>query len=202
MRRYITLVAVATLVGSALWIAPTASAAGACKKFKPVAPDSPSSTAVDAPKEKVILVSEKATEANPVVVEYSHGPAIADQSLGDATTGDPKTFFIQEDARFFNFQLVAKAKYSSVNARIEWASPSPSDIDLRLFGATGAELDYSAAYNPSYNPATEALLGSEDGNGLEQLLGHVMTRCSGFTIESRPATTPGEPAVALKVWLD
>lgn len=200
MKRGFVSVALTAVVAAQLIETSGASAAGKCKPFRPGPPDSVSVNAADAPKEKVVLVSEKATEDDPLVFEYGHGPAIADQSVGEAVTGDPQGAMILEDARFFNFQVVAGARASQVNARIEWPSPSVSDIDLRLFGQTGAEVDYSASFNPI--AIASAVTGGDDANGLEQLLGLWMSRCSGFTVESRPAWSPGENAVTLKVWLD
>lgn len=201
MKRTFTSMAVVALVMAQFVGGTGADAAGSCKPFRPTQPDSASSNAADAKKGKVVLVTERTTKAKPFVAEYSHGPAISDSSLGQATTGDPHSFMILEDARFFNFQLVAGARASQINARIEWGTPSVSDIDLRLYGQSGAEIDYSAAFNP-LEGVTTPVFGGDDANGMEQLLGIWMGRCSGFTVESRPAWSPGEDAVTLKVWLD
>ncbi len=201
MRRALVSIATMGMVVATSLGSTGASAAGGCKPFKPGTPASISSNAADARKAKVVLVSEKATEEKPIVFEYSHGPAIADGSVGDLV-GDPHATMILEDARFFNFQVVAGARASVVNARIEWGAPSASDIDLRLYGQTGAELDYSASFNPTQD-AFAVAFGGDDANGMEQLLGLWMGRCSGFTIESRPAwSVTGEDPVTLKVWLD
>ena len=201
-RMLILLVSSLTLVANVCLIGNSASAGGGCSKPRFSAPESPSSNAGDAPKEKVVLVTDKATEDNPVEIAYSHGPAVADASIGENTTGDPRLAMVAEDARFFNFQVASKARAAVVNMRIEWGAPSPSDIDLRMFGQSGGELDYSAAYNPAYSDAYRLVSGGDDDNGMEQLLGVVLSRCSAFTVESRPASSPGENAVTLKVWLD
>ena len=201
-RMLIVLVASLTLVANVCLIGNSASAGGGCSKPKFSTPESPSSNAADAPKEKVVLVSDKATEDNPVEIAYSHGPAMADSSIGTGTTGDPRLAMVVEDAKFFNFQVASKGQAAAINMRIEWGNPSPSDIDLRMFGQSGQELDYSASYNPIYSDAYRLVAGDDDDNGVEQLLGVVLSRCSAFTVESRPASSPGEDAVTLKVWLN
>ena len=203
MRRTLVLmVASLALVANVCLIGTSASAGGSCLKPRFAAPESSSSNATDAPKEKVVAVTDKATEDAPVEIAYSHGPGIADQSIGANTTGDPQSTMLVEDARFFNFQVTSRAKAAVVNMRIEWGGPSPSDIDLRMFGQSGVEIDYSAGFNPAGGEAYRATIGGDDDNGMEQLVGVVMPRCSGFTVESRPAWSPGEDAVTLKVWLD
>ena len=202
MKRVVVISMLVVAVANLSAVGGTALAGSSCKAFKPVAPDSASSNAADATKTKVIQVTDKATEKKPIVVEYSHGPAVADQSLGESTTGDPQSMMLLEDARFFNFQVASKARAAAVNIRIEWGSPSPSDIDLRLYGGSGSEIDSSVAFNPIYNDAYQAAFGGDDDNGMEQLLDVILTRCYGFTVESRPAWSPGEDAVTLKVWLN
>ena len=189
MRRTSIYIVVLGLIAAQFVGSTGASAAGRCKPFRPKAPASPSSNAADAQKEKVVLVTKKATESKPIVIEYSHGPGIADASVGEVA-GDPQAAMIVEDARFFNFQVVEDAPASSINARIEWGSPSPSDIDLRLYGQTGTEIDYSASFNPLEDPSG-MVFSNDDANGMEQLLGVWIARCGGFTVESRPAWSPG-----------
>lgn len=200
MRKASVSIAVLGLVAAQFIGTTGANAAARCKPFKPTAPETASSNGADAEKEKVVLVTEKATESKPIVFEYSHGPAMADGSMGE-TLGDPHATMLVEDARFFNFQVVEDARASSVNARIEWGSPSPSDIDLRFYGQSGTEIDYSASFNPIQDPSG-MVISNDDANGMEQLLGIWVPRCGGFTVESRPAWSPGEDAVTLKVWLD
>ena len=202
MRRTLVLiVASLALVANVCLIGTSANAGGSCPKPRFSAPQSISANAADAPKEKVVAVTDKATEDAPVEVAYSHGPAIADESIG-GSAGDPGSSMLLEDARFFNFQVASKAKLAVVNMRIDWGAPSPTDIDLRLYAQSGAAVDASTSYNPYLTAETATVLGGDDENGMEQLLGVVMPRCYGFTVESRPATSPGEDAVTLKVWLD
>lgn len=202
MRRCLAILSLVSfgLAGSISAGAP-AAAAGACKKAKPAVPESRSTGASDAVKEKVIAVTERATAEKPITIEFSHGPALVDEFYGETTTGDPRTFMLIEDARFFNFQLTGKAKYAALNIALEWVTPSASDIDLHLYGPSGALLEKSGAYNP-YEPAMGAVgLGGDDDMGLEQIRDRFMDRCSAFTVESRPTYTAGEDVV-LKVWID
>lgn len=202
MKRTVALVSMLVVAAANVWLAAApAGAAGACKKPRFSAPQSVSSNAADAPKGKVVLVTDKATEDKPITIEYSHGPAVADQSVSETVAGDD-SLMIMQDAKFFNFQVVSNAGVASVNTRIEWGSPSPSDIDIRLFGTQGEEIDNSVSFNPFMHDATRAAFGGDDDNGMEQYLGLVLPRCYGFVVESRPAWSPGEDAVTLKVWIN
>ena len=189
----------AILTGSSIlmmaFLAGTGQAAKACKPFKPVAPSGSASTdpsgAVDAP---VVKITEKATEENPLVIEYEHAPALADVTLPAYPAEDPK---------YFNFQINTKKSVAILNLRAEWPAPSVSDIDLWLFASTGGEIASSVAYNPMGGTPAEAVFSQDDdGNGFEQIADIGLSRCTGVTLESRPATSPGESSMTLKVWID
>ena len=156
-----------------------------CKKFKPVEPDSASSEAGEATEQKVVKVTSKATEEKPVTLEFDHGP-------GMWLTADAPP--IAEDSVFFNFQAEPK-KLAKLNVRIEWASPSPSDIDLYVYDQAGLALDESTTYNP-----VPQLTDNDDGDGFEQIVDLAAVRCAGFTVESRVSSSLGE-AMTIKVWL-
>lgn len=187
----------AILTGSSILLmallAGTGQAAKACKPFKPVAPSSPSTDPSGAVDAEVVKVSEKMTEAKPLVIEFDHAPALADAVLPQ---------MIAEDPKFFNFQVATKKAVALLTFRTEWAAPSPSDIDAFVYNSSGAELASSVAFNPfGGTPVGDAFGMDDDGNGFEQIADIGLPRCAGVTFESRPSTSPGE-TMTLKVWVD
>ena len=196
--RSAAVIASAGLITGALvgGMAPAQAAKKKCKKFKPAkvfASDSQSQA--DASKAKVKKVTDKFTAKKPLTIEYSHGPAawlLADPE--DPTTGQRP---VVEDTKWFNFQVDSKKKFVGLYLRQEWASTSPSDMDLYLYDRTGGQAGTSGEFN-----ATPGLgLGTGDGGmGYEQISGLGVTDCAGYTAESRAFSTAGE-AMTLKVWL-
>lgn len=165
-----------------------------CAPFSPVEPDSNSGQTAEALEAPVMLVSSSATEAEPLVFEATHGPA-----LWETATQTP----IQEDTAFFNIQVVATGVPATLNIRQEWATPSASDFDLYIYDGAGANVITSGSANlpePIGGPDTP-IPGQETGAaGYESVLDFAVASCSGFTIESRAFQTLGED-VAVKVWL-
>lgn len=184
---------VGALVGGS---AAPASAAKRCKAFKPGTPISDSPSAVDAKNEKVVKITDKATQAKPYTVNYDHGPAAWLLANPQDPTGTSQVA-LQEDTKWFNIQVDSKKRFVGLYTRIEWAATPVSDIDLYIYDKSGARVGTSGEFNQAPGQG----LGTGDGgNGYEQVLGMGVTDCSGYTIESRGFTTPGE-AMTLKVWL-
>ncbi|MFN2390061.1 MAG: hypothetical protein ABR575_10715 [Actinomycetota bacterium] len=189
------------LAGSALG-ATAASAAKKkppCPKFAPVAPTTDSQQADEAVEAPIIKLTDRHTEKMPLVIEYEHGTA-----LWAPAGGIP----IQEDTEFFNFQIYSRKPTAGLHLRMEWPEPelthgaglpSPSDIDMLLYDSDGNEIDSSQALNAAPVPGvTDA--GGRGGNRFESIPGAEVTRCLGYTVESRAAVTEAE-RMTLRVWL-
>ncbi len=161
-----------------------------CAKFAPVAPTTDSGMAEDATTAPVAKLTSKYTEEKPLVIEYHHGAA-----LWETVTQTP----IQEDTQFFNFQIYSGTPETGLHIKMEWANPSPSDIDMYLYDATGARYSSSGAFNPAAVPGVFDA-GGNGGNGYESIPGALVTQCAGYTVESRAFMTAGED-VTLTVWL-
>jgi hypothetical protein len=173
------------LVSGALVTTP-AHAGKSCKPFKPKAPQSPSAEKDEALDAKVIKLTDKATEKKPVTVEFSQGPGV----WLDAENA------LVENSEFFNFQVVSKAAMVELNLHVQWPTPSASDIDEYLFDAKGVQVAESNAFNP-FPPLNQ----STGGEGFEHI-SFPARRCDGFTLESRPFISPGEPSVTIHAWLN
>jgi len=193
MRTKVGIFTVMSLV-ACLGVSSSAVARGACKRFRPVAPESASTDSSAATKEPVVKVTRKATEAKPLTIEFSHEPALADASLPQGVG------MVKEDPKYFNFQIVPKASFADLHVVLKWGAPSASDIDLGVFGSSGQEIATSNSYNPMGGDAYRSAFGGDDDNGLEQIRDLSVSRCEGITVESRASSTPGED-VTLLVWL-
>lgn len=180
-----------------------AAPAGAAKKKKkpfscaPAAPAAPASDhegAAAAPEGEVLRITEAATEENPVVIDYEHGPAM--YVFG---TSQP----VHEDNAYFNLQVISKKPGQGLYILQEWGS-SVSDLDLYLYDSSGTQVAYSGAFNavPESGTPIGDLSGPNGtgGTGFESISGYPAVPCAPHTIESVAYMTQGEP-VSLKVWL-
>lgn len=190
------LLAVGALVAAALVSAPAAAAA-ACPKYKPQEPVSDSENRAEAVLAKVVKVTDKATEAKPLVIEYDHGPAF--WFIQDPVDAEGQRALV-EDTKWFNIQVQSKARDVGLYIRQQWDPNSPDDFDLYLYDKSGGAYGQSATFNWAEAVAPGQLGGGDGGLGYEQVLGLLMTRCQGMTIESRAFTTPGR-AMQLVIWL-
>lgn len=155
-----------------------------------VEPQSPSASRTDAPAAEVVKITDAATEEEPVVIEYEHGPA-----LWDTANQEP----IVEDTKWFNIQVDSAAPSTGLYILQEWAVPSLSDMDLYLWdGPTGAQAEVSGALNLA--PVNVPIVGETGGMGWESINGFLTGDCSAYSIESRAFMTPGE-AMTLTIWL-
>lgn len=187
-----------------------ATHAVASKKKKPKKPAEcpaatyaePASASVSrpAPDAKIIKVTDAATAAAPVTLEYEHGAALWDWFSGNIPGEQEGPRPILEDTKWFNIQVDSSSLVAGLNVRIDWAIPSPSDIDLHLwYGATGAQAAFPGSSN--LNPVGPMPLMSPNGGmGWESIRGFAVPDCSTFLVESRAAITAGE-AMTLTIWL-
>lgn len=133
----------------------------------------------DAAEAEVVKITPKATEENPVVIEFEHAGSIP----------------VAADHQYFNVQV-----YSSTPSAGLWIKDEFSDrhdIDLYLYNSAGEEV----ALSGGFNTAPEA--HDSDGNATtnsEQIPGFPAPQCEGFTIESVGYLTPGTDAT-LSIWL-
>ena len=163
-----------------------------CPAFAPVQPETASSNGADALEAEIVKITDAMTEEKPLVIEYEHGAAAWVPFTSQK---------VQEDAKYFNFQVVSKAKETGLYIRQEWPTPSPSDMDLYLY-KDGAEVEHSGAYNLAPVPAPLIDFSDRErgGMGFESIPGFPSAKCEGFTVESRAFDTTGED-MTLKVWL-
>lgn len=165
----------------------------ACATFTPPEVASGGTTGADAAAAEVVQVTPAHTAEAPLVIEFEHGAA-----FWDTATHSP----VQEDTKYFALQLPPGIPETGLYTRIDWASPSPSDIDLYLYDDTGTEVEHSGALNVAPVPAPGLDL-SDRGNGgmgYESISGFPSPQCAGYVVESQAFATPGE-AMTLTVYL-
>ena len=191
----VSLSVVAVLAG--LFGAPEATAkASRCMAFKPVGVHDYPDDKERAASGEVVGVTRKHTEASPLTFEFSHAPVVG---VGWPL---PATYVLEPVNEYFNIQVAAAGHDLVLNARLEWAESSVSDIDLGLFNSAGDMVTWSEAWNnPVLDDATSPLFGEPTGGpGFESIAGIAVARCEGFTVVSAPHNNTGEDMV-LKVWL-
>jgi len=166
-----------------------------CRKFKPATPISDAETRNQAKKGKVIKITDKRTAKKPLVIKYSHGPAfwfIADPL--DAEGQRP----LVEDTKWFKVQVDPKKKRMvGLYVRQMWAETPVSDMDLYMYDKFGSQAASSGDFNQVQGTPIHSGTG---GQGFEQVSGLGAKDCTGFVIESRAFTSPGED-MKLKIWL-
>lgn len=145
---------------------------------------------------KLSMVTERHSEAKPLMFEFSHKPVV-----GTAWPLEPWVFVVEPVNEYFNIQVQASQRRMTLNARLEWPTPSVSNIDLGLYSATGSKIVWSEAWNNVVlDTAVPVPSGENGGPGFEQITGIPVPRCEGFTLVSSPHNNTGEDVV-LKVWL-
>jgi hypothetical protein len=164
-----------------------------CPAFTPGEVASGGSTGADAAAAPVVQVTDAHTAEAPLVIEYEHGPA-----FWETASHTP----IQEDTKYFNVQVDSANPAPGLYARIDWAAPSPSDIDFYQYDDSGAEVATSGAANAAPVDAVVIDLssGGNGGDGFESIPGYPASDCAGYTFESQAFTTPGE-AMTISFWL-
>ena len=180
-----TLISVSIIAGL-LAASPVASAERAgCPRFAPAEPSSPASEKAEARDVEVIEVPRGATEANPLVVDYQHGPAFWE--LGHR---------VKEDEVFFNFQVPDGAK-KGLHIRADYTNEYANELDLFLYDEKGKRVASSATFGLVGEQFSDPGHG---GLGYDYIPGYRIQRCDGFTLESRALWSVGMDA-KLSVWL-
>ncbi|HYN36413.1 MAG TPA: hypothetical protein VEV82_05505 [Actinomycetota bacterium] len=196
LTRNIAVVASIAVLTGALVGGTSAQAAKKCGKFKPGTPASGSESRDAAKSAKVQKVTDKNTSKKPLTIEYAHGPAqwlISDPS-GETPQGQRP---IVEDTKWFNIQVDSKKKLVGLYIRQEWAPTPVSDMDLYLWDKFGGLAGTSGDFNQVQGTPLNSNTG---GPGWEEISGLGVTDCTGFTVESRAFSSPGE-AMTLKIWI-
>lgn len=198
--RVISVTAAVALVATALFAGSPAQAKAKkkCAKVKFAEPQSDSAESrADAPKSKLLKITEKYTEEKPLVLEDPHGPAfwlLSDPS-GETPQGQRA---IVEDTNWFAIQVDPKGPNTGLYVRQEWTPTPVSDQDLYLWDKNGLQAGLSGDFNQASGTPINSGTG---GPGFEQISGLFVEDCSGFLVESRAFTSPGEPTQVVKVWL-
>lgn len=188
--RHLVALAALAILGAGLSAAPVSAApeSSSCAKFRPSPIVTDSERGLDAPDQPVTVLTDRATEESPVVIEFEQEPAVwwyAYTERGPIVDGN----------RYFNVQVDTRKRSVEIHARLEWPL-AVQEFDLYMYDADGAPVSWSEAINqvPPYAS------GGSGGPGFEQIPGYPARRCEGFTIENNAMwATPQQ--VQLKLWL-
>lgn len=198
MRRFVTVVTVSGLLMFSLAGPASAGSSSRCDRFRPRALENHYSSDVhEAYEAPVIRVTDEHTASKPLTLNYGQGPNLW---VFDPIQGT--WVGIVQDTVFHNFQVHTSRKQVGLNLRIEWPTPSKSDIDLGLYDGFGSHLYWSGAFNfPFVDVVGQAVLGPySGGDGFEEIAGWPAGPCDGFTLETWSFVTAGEN-ITMKIWL-
>lgn len=184
----------ALVVGALAAGSPANAGATQCRKYKPAVPITDSENRDDAPKAKVVKVTDARTQKKPLVISYDHGPAF--WFIADPVDAEGQRAAV-EDTKWFNVQVDSTKRMVGLYVRQEWAATPVSDMDLYMYDKYGSQAASSGDFNQVQGTPLNSGTG---GQGFEQVSGLGAKDCSGYTIESRAFTSPGE-AMKLKIWL-
>lgn len=201
MKRLFAIAVVLGVSRGVIAIPPAEGAPAGCKPFVPsrALRDDAGRPREESLKAPVIEVGDKATKARPVTRAYEHGPALAFPFYqGPELFGDGH--------RYFNFQVTSTRPRTGLYIRVDWPTPSASDIDLFLYNPGGRQVAYSDTTNSMPREAEHAIFDPifprpiNGGPGYELILGTPAPRCAGFMLDSQAAETLGEK-MRLTAWL-
>jgi hypothetical protein len=192
--RVVGVTASAALVVGALVSAPAEAGRRRCGKFKPAVPISDSENRNQAPKAKLYKVTDKYTAKKPLTIKYSHGPAF--WFITDPVDAEGQRALI-EDTKWYRVQVDSKKRTVGLYVRQQWAPTPVSDMDLYMYDKFGSQAAVSGDFNQVQGTPINSGTG---GPGFEQISGLGAKDCTGFSVESRAFTSPGE-SMKLKIWL-
>ena len=159
-----------------------------CPSFRPGSIDSESERARDVDRLPVTMVTDSATEKNPVVIDFEQGAAAwwyAWYERGAVVDGN----------QYFNVQVDTRKRSVGLHARLEWPL-AVQELDLYMFDRYGQMVAWSEAFNQVPAEAT----GDTGGPGFEYIAGYPTRRCEGFTLEDNAMWATPQQA-QLKLWL-
>jgi hypothetical protein len=165
-----------------------------CRPYKPAVPITDSENRNQAPKSKLYKVTDKRTKKKPLTISYSHGPAF--WFITDPVDAEGQRALI-EDTKWYRIQVDSKKRMRGLYVRQEWSETPVSDMDLYLYDKFGSQAASSGDFNQVQGTPINSGTG---GQGFEQVSGLGAKDCTGFTVESRAFTSPGED-MKLKIWL-
>jgi hypothetical protein len=146
----------------------------------------------------VTVVTDKATEEAPVVLEIETAAGLGSSSSDSPDAGGPGDTPNAVSHAFANVQVDPKATSTGLYARL---SHTPTwDYDLYVRDNTGQGLAYSAGFREGVPFLDGTGNGGHTGNGTENIDGLTSADCAGYLVDVIGATTPGE-TVTLELWL-
>lgn len=188
--RSLSVLAALFVVGAGLMVAPATARESSrdCPRFRPSPIDTESERALEVDELPVTMVTDSATEEDPVVIDFEQEAAAwwyAWYERGPVVDGN----------EYFNVQVKTRRSSVGLHARLEWPL-APQELDLYMYDAYGDMVAWSEAFNQV--PAEAS--GGTGGPGFEYIAGYPARRCQGFTLEDNAMWATPQQA-QLKLWL-
>lgn len=142
----------------------------------------------DSSRSKAIVVSDKHTEQRPLGITY-------DQPAGVTFLEAPSPAGSAEVSTPVNVR--SDTPYPELHVRVEWPTPSVTDLDLFIYDRWDGLMASSEGWNVD---ALDQAAGDNSGQGYEYIDGVPARACGRYTIRTGSWHTPGE-RVTLKMWL-
>lgn len=158
-----------------------------CPKSRPVPPETESERASEVPKLPVTVVTDRATEEKPVVIEFDQEASVwwyAYTERGPIIDGN----------EYFNIQIDTRKRIVGLHARLEWPL-LVEELDLYMY-----EGPSMVAWSEAFNQLPAEATGASGGPGFEYIAGYPVSRCEGFTLEDNAMWASPQKA-QLKLWL-
>lgn len=195
MTRILSITATVTLL--AIAAPPAGARSGQCKPFEPGVPDTSSAQTDEVLEGPVLRVGDHHTAKRPLKVRFEQG-----RNLWWLDPISGGWHAVIEDTVFHNIQVVSRHARSALNVRIQWPTPSASDLDLGLYDGHGTNLVWSGAFNNLVldTAYTQAFGPYSGGEGYEEILEWPARRCEGFTTETWSMHTSGE-RITMTIWI-
>lgn len=141
----------------------------------------------------MLVVSDEHTKKAPLEIHY-------DQPAGGVWMGEAGP--LGPGGVRTPFRIASAARFADLHVRVEWPTPSVTDLDLYLFDQWGQRRAYSESWNvdvlDEVNPLN--LGNSSGGEGFEYIDGVTIPSCRRYEVATSNWHSAGEK-VTLKLWL-
>lgn len=193
MRRCAVLASV--LLTSTVLVVPAAAARPTRCSYPRVAgpegyPDEVRAAAANAP---AVEVTDRHDADHPLEISYQHRPGATVFHRADVNT----------EMVFNTVRVNSKSARTNLWVRAEFSEVA-TDVDLYVYGRTGAQVGYSESSNNDVEDAVYDVVfyeGETGGPGFENINGIPVRRCSAYSVETENSFVVAETPVRVLLWL-
>lgn len=140
----------------------------------------------------MLVVSDEHTKKAPLEIRY-------DQPAGGIWMGEAGP--LGPGGVRTPFRIASAARFADLHVRVEWPTPSVTDLDLYLFDQWGQRRAYSESWNVDLLDRTVPFSdASYGGEGFEYIEGVTIPSCRPYELATSSWHSAGEK-VTVKLWL-